>query len=352
MRTRAPMFLFTTPSAPPRETTPANPVVDAIRDGASRTGTGFEYLLATAQRESGLDPAAKNGQSSATGLFQFIEQTWLGVVKTDGPRLGLANAADAIEARSDGTYAVPDPAARQAILDLRRDPTAAAAMAGALTQHNRDALAGQLGREPTRGDLYAAHVLGARGAADLIRTAQASPARTVASDMPEAASANRSLFYDRSGRARGAAEVYAGLTANQVAAAGASPAPAAATVTGVDAAGSSLPSDGPVLQSLFPTDARRGPVPGGAARLWGDRGGARDGVTSPAYFPRGDGAADSPARALPAPAAATVGAASPLSAETVPLPPRRPPELAGGAAVAVRRTVTPSDFSALVNLRR
>src|SRR5687767_15809171 len=68
------MFLFTAPPAPVRDTAPASPIVDAIRQGAEGTGTGFDYLLATAQRESALDPAARARSSSASGLFQFIEQ--------------------------------------------------------------------------------------------------------------------------------------------------------------------------------------------------------------------------------------------------------------------------------------
>ena len=48
------------------------------------------FLLKTATRESSLNPDAKAKSSSAAGLFQFIEQTWLGLVKSDGPRLGLA----------------------------------------------------------------------------------------------------------------------------------------------------------------------------------------------------------------------------------------------------------------------
>ncbi|WP_163481242.1 transglycosylase SLT domain-containing protein, partial [Escherichia coli] len=90
-------------------------------------------LLATAQRESSLDPSAKAATSSATGLFQFIEQTWLGTMKSAGPSLGLSSYADAITARSDGSYAVADPSAKQAILDLRKDPQVAATLAGALT---------------------------------------------------------------------------------------------------------------------------------------------------------------------------------------------------------------------------
>ncbi|MGL4729664.1 MAG: transglycosylase SLT domain-containing protein, partial [Bosea sp. (in: a-proteobacteria)] len=83
------MFLFTTPSAREAKSTPAvngnaqganlpaTPVTMAIRDGAAKTGTDFGYLVRTAQRESALDPNAKARTSSATGLFQFIDQTWL-----------------------------------------------------------------------------------------------------------------------------------------------------------------------------------------------------------------------------------------------------------------------------------
>jgi len=52
-------------------------VTGAIRQAAQATGTGFSYLLATAKIESGLNPKIKSTTSSATGLFQFIDQTWL-----------------------------------------------------------------------------------------------------------------------------------------------------------------------------------------------------------------------------------------------------------------------------------
>ena len=125
------MFLFTTP--PAREPAPVNPVVDAIRQGAEKTGTGFDYLLATAQRESALDPKARARSSSASGLFQFIEQTWLGLVRTEGPKLGLGDEANAIAAKSDGTLVVDDPRRRREILALRHDPQVASLMAGTFT---------------------------------------------------------------------------------------------------------------------------------------------------------------------------------------------------------------------------
>jgi hypothetical protein len=310
------MFLFTTPSA--RDSAPATPVVDAIRQGAERTGTGFDYLLATAQRESALDPGARARSSSASGLFQFIEQTWLGLVKSDGPRLGLGDYANAISARSDGTYAVSDPAAKQAILNLRDDPKTASVLAGAFTQRNRDTLAADIGREPSPSDLYIAHFLGARGAAQLIQAAQQSPTRPAASDFPDAAAANRTIFFDRSGRARGAGEVYALLTANHAGAAPATAAPAFAPDRPVAFA----QSDGPAFHGLFQTETRRGPISEAVAKLWrGGEGGTEAKATAVAFFPKSD------LSQAVEPEPVQAADSEPLALADVPLPPRRPSDL-------------------------
>src|SRR5262249_1197550 len=58
-----------------------------------------------------------------------------------------------------------------------------------------------------------AHFLGASGARRLISMAQSQPSASAASAFPEAARANRSIFYNRNGAAKNAAEVYAGLVA-------------------------------------------------------------------------------------------------------------------------------------------
>jgi hypothetical protein len=311
------MFLFTTPAArEPGPSQPSSPVVDAIRQGAERTGTGFDYLLATAQRESALDPAARARSSSASGLFQFIEQTWLGLMKEEGPKLGLSHQANAIATRPDGTHVVPDPAARQAILNLREDPKVSSVMAGAFTQRNRDTLAADLGRAPTPGDLYVAHFLGAHGAAQLIKAAQQSPGRAAASDFPEAAAANRSIFYDRSGRARGAGEVYALLSANHAAVAQASAAPA----SGAERPLAFAPSEGPAFHGLFQTETRRGPISDAVARLW-RRGEAPPPDQSAAlgFFPKSDPAAPDMAPAsAPSPASAVRVEALPAAQAAAP----------------------------------
>jgi hypothetical protein len=189
-------------------------VTGAIRQASAATGTSFNYLLATAQVESGLNPQAGAATSSARGLFQFIEQTWLGTIKQSGSALGYGRYADAITKTASGHYQVSDPAMRAEILKLRNDPTANAVMAGAFTKANADYLATKLGRQPSEGELYIAHFLGAGGAARLISLAAGNPNAKATDYFPNAANANSSIFYDRAtGRARSLAQVRDVLTA-------------------------------------------------------------------------------------------------------------------------------------------
>ncbi len=194
--------------------TAASTVTGAIRQAAQATGTSFQYLLATAQVESGLNPQAGAPTSSARGLFQFVEQTWLGTMKQAGSALGYGQYAAAITQTPSGHYQVNDPAMRNAILKLRNDPTANAVMAGAFTQANAALLSERLGRSPSEGELYIAHFLGAGGAAHLISAAAGSPDAVAAKYFSNAAQANSSIFYDRTtGAARSLAQVRDVLTA-------------------------------------------------------------------------------------------------------------------------------------------
>src|SRR5262249_31679378 len=90
-------------------TRPTPTLTGAIRNAAQVTGASFEYLLAAAQVESGLNPNAAASTSSAGGLYQFIDQTWLGMVKEVGPSLGYGRFANAISKSSSGQYEVSDP---------------------------------------------------------------------------------------------------------------------------------------------------------------------------------------------------------------------------------------------------
>ncbi len=193
--------------APPAAKAPgggSDAVSRAIRGASQRTGVDFTYLLATARKESALDPSAKARTSSATGLYQFIDQTWLGMLKASGAAHGYGAEAQAISG-TPGRYRVA-PDARDAVLALRRDPVASAAMAAELTQRNAASLRRMLGRAPTRGELYIAHVMGPAGGGRLISLSEARPGADAAAAFPRAAAANRAIFYTK-GAPRSASEV-------------------------------------------------------------------------------------------------------------------------------------------------
>lgn len=105
------------------------------------------YLERTAMIESGGNPNAQNPNSSAGGMFQFIDST-----------------------------------AKQYGLTDKTDPLASADAAARLAADNRAYLAKALGREPTAGELYLAHQQGAGGAAKLLAAGNAPAASIVGGD--------------------------------------------------------------------------------------------------------------------------------------------------------------------------
>jgi hypothetical protein len=183
-------------------------VVTALQRASAATGSDFNYLLNTAMRESALKPQAQSKTSSAAGLFQFIEQTWLGLVKEHGAEYGLGNYANAIHRGLDGRFHAASPADRQAILALRHDAQTSAYMEGEFAQDQRAKLQSGLGRDVCGGELYAAHFLGADAACRLIQMAENNPSASAARAFPQAAGANRSVFYHADGSAKTVGEVY------------------------------------------------------------------------------------------------------------------------------------------------
>ena len=344
------MFLFTgsssaTSPTPTKEQRSDAPLTDAMRGAAEQTGISFDYLMKTATRESNLDPAAKARNSSATGLFQFLDQTWLQTIKTEGPKFGLQTEADQIVQTSGGQFSVPDASARQRILSLRSDPQVSAKIAGAFTARNQSVLADNLGRSPSEGELYIAHFLGASGASDLIRLASQSPDAAAASSFPDAASANRSIFYEKSGRARSAAEVYSNLVSgHRTDSAPAAQDAAAATAPADTSVATNDPSNGAYrareaskpLFGLF-RGSDTGPVAQPILNAWtglarntqnartqGAAGAQVASLSTSSFFPRDNGAdivATEP-RSAPAKTGAVDGGLA-----NVPLPPEKPASL-------------------------
>jgi hypothetical protein len=183
-------------------------VQNAIASASASTGVDFHYLYHQAKVESGLNPNARASTSSASGLYQFTDQTWLGVIKNHGAEHGLGWAANAITQGANGHYYVSDDTTRQEILALRQSPETSAAMAGEYASDNKGVLEAKLGRDTNSTDLYMAHFLGPAGATRFLKARDADPSQSAASVMPAAARANHWVFYDKSGNPRSLDQVY------------------------------------------------------------------------------------------------------------------------------------------------
>ncbi len=237
---------------------PAN-VTEAIKKASRATGTNFEYLLKTAGRESSFKTNAKAKTSSASGLFQFIENTWLETVKEEGHRFGLGDYSADIQRSRSGRYQVADAGRRREILALRNDPEVAATMAGAFTRQNAEYMSSRIGREATQGELYMAHFMGPNGAARFIELTSERPDARADIHFPKAARANRAIFYE-GGRPRSLAQVHEALVRKHRAAE-----PAVAPTGAAEARTSSQPARDP-----NPTEARTAVRPVKVAALAGN----------------------------------------------------------------------------------
>ena len=167
-------------------------VASTIKAAARDAGGDFGYLLRQAQVESGLDPHAKASTSSATGLFQFIDDTWMTMVRRHGPQHGLAEQSRRIEA---GNLSAGE---RAAILDLRKDPALSTRMAAEFAAENARALKAAGTERIGATELYLAHFLGAGGAVRFMEGLRERPTAAAASALPKAAEMakkNQEKFY-------------------------------------------------------------------------------------------------------------------------------------------------------------
>lgn len=171
-------------------------VMAALRSASAATGVDFGYLVKTAQRESNFDPVAKASTSSAAGLFQFTNATWLDTVDRYGARHGVETSG----------------LSKTQILALRDNPEISARMGAELTAENARILEQKIGRAPTSGELYAAHFLGPSDAAKLIQSARSNGSASAADLFPRAAAANVNVFGGRDGASLTTAGLYQKLT--------------------------------------------------------------------------------------------------------------------------------------------
>lgn len=134
-------------------------VMDAIWKAAEQTGVDYNYLVAQAHLESGLNPQAKARTSSAAGLFQFIETTWLA-------------SLDRYQGQIETSLLQKRGTSRKQKLDWRHDAELASLVAASYAQDNAEKLERILGRQATRTELYLAHFLGSGGASRFMQAWQ------------------------------------------------------------------------------------------------------------------------------------------------------------------------------------
>src|SRR5215204_6524344 len=169
-------------------------LAETVVPAAQVTGVDPAYLMALADKESSLLPDNKARTSSAKGLFQFIDSTWLEVLRRYGPKHGYGAEAEAIQI-VQGRPVVSGSDERERILSLRRDPYLSALMAGEMINTHREILAGKVARDPSFAELYMAHFLSVQGASRFMALLSDKPGKSASNAFSRAAKARRSLFF-------------------------------------------------------------------------------------------------------------------------------------------------------------
>ena len=136
---------------------------DDLRDVRPDEQTRADAIEAVVERiikvESNGDPNAKNKRSSATGLGQFLNETWLDLIRTHRPDLAKGRTADEI-------------------LDLRRDPNVARELTVRFTEQNAGMLQ-KRGLPVSAATLYLAHFAGGAGAVAILSALEDADAASV-----------------------------------------------------------------------------------------------------------------------------------------------------------------------------
>ncbi|WP_409564382.1 transglycosylase SLT domain-containing protein [Methylobacterium sp. J-076] len=175
-------------------------VVDTIVKASEEAGVDPVYMMALADKESSFDTDAKAATSSAQGLFQFVQVTWLELIRDFGPRYGLTEEAASV--KGSGPAITVAGGMKDHVLSLRNDPRVAALMAAELSKRDRDRIEARVGRPLSTTEMYLAHFLGGASAGKFLALSSEKPDETAAKAFRSAAKANRSLFTQKEGSKR------------------------------------------------------------------------------------------------------------------------------------------------------
>ena len=123
-------------AAAKKQPPPSAAIIALVEQAARRTGglgaSAFTGLIAA---ESSGNASAKNENSTATGLGQFIESTWKGLATTPGTYLNAKAQADGMLFKMGGRLTVR-PDKEEQLLALRSDPRTAVESVADLTNEN------------------------------------------------------------------------------------------------------------------------------------------------------------------------------------------------------------------------
>jgi hypothetical protein len=132
---------------------------EPVREELSGTAAVGAVVDRIIRAESNGDPNAKNRRSSALGLGQFLDETWLDMIRSHRP--DLAKGRNETE-----------------ILELRRDATLAREITTRFAERNA-AMLKQRGLPVTPGNVYLAHFAGGAGAVAILSATEHTDAALV-----------------------------------------------------------------------------------------------------------------------------------------------------------------------------
>lgn len=155
-------------------------VDSAITNAAKKLGVDEDYLFNQARLESSFRTKVSPDTSSAQGLFQFIDGTWMDMLNKHGRKHGV-------------NMDLP----RKELLALRNNADLSSIMAAEFAKGNAKHLKKSLGKDQlTSTDMYMAHFMGAGGATSFLTKMKNSPSDIAAEAFPKQAKANEHVFYN------------------------------------------------------------------------------------------------------------------------------------------------------------